>query len=53
MENYRKVKAQNGELKYKIHEIEREVGKFHKIKEMSKTALPRITENPDVELIKM
>lgn len=46
-EKYKKTKIQNGELKSQIHELEREVNKFHKYKELSKTAIPRAHDNLD------
>jgi len=53
MDMYRKTKAINGELKYKVHEMEREVGKYHKIKELAKTAVPKEIDNPQFELGRM
>ena len=53
LEEYKKTKAKNNELKYTIHQVEREVAKYHNIKELSKTAVPKAYDNPDYQFIKI
>lgn len=40
-EQYMRTKATNNELKAKIHEVEREVAKYHNLKELAKTSVPK------------
>jgi hypothetical protein len=53
LELYKKTKATNGELKAKVHQLEREVGKYHNIKELSKTFVPKQYDNPDYQFMQM
>ena len=44
LEQYKRLKAENGAMKQQVLEREKEVAKLHKIKEMAKTAAPPVTE---------
>ena len=41
MDKYRKIRSENAELKRKAHDLDKEIVKYHKIKELAKTAVPR------------
>lgn len=52
-ELYKRTRIENGELKLKVHEAEREVAKYHRIRELAKTTQPPAYDNPDYHLIRM
>lgn len=53
LEQYKKTKNTNGELKAKLHQLEREVGKYHNLRELAKSSVPRQYDNPDYQFMKI
>ena len=52
-DKYRKIKSENADLKLVIHEKEKEINKYHKIRELSKSSTPKDFDNPNYEFLKM
>lgn len=50
---YKKARIANGELKAKVHQLEREVGKYHHLKELAKSFVPKQYDNPDYQFMKI